>query len=154
MNLLNALWFSVFALAISIEDLRNFRISNPLLGLLFLMLLTKSLVFGTFFVDAFSGLIFLLIFTIVHLLGKFVSRDLAIGFGDVKLISVLTFGYVDLGFRSLEMFFIALWLALFVQISLEYMHKRKFSSRIAMAPSIFLAVTLYLYAPLGFLLPQ
>lgn len=151
---MSTLLLSVFALLISIEDLRNFRISNPLLGLLFLMLLTKSLVFGTFFVDAFSGLIFLLIFTIVHLLGKFLSPDLAIGFGDVKLISVLTFGYVDLGFRSLEIFFIALWLALLVQISLEYMFRRKFLSRIAMAPSIFLATALYLCAPLGLLLPQ
>ena len=154
MNLLNALWFSVFALAISIEDLRNFRISNPLLGLFFLMLLTKSLFFGTFFIDAFSGLIFLLIFTIVHLLGKFVSRDLAIGFGDVKLIGVLAFGYVNLGFRSVEIFFISLWLALLAQISLEFIRKRKSISRIAMAPSIFLAIALYLYAPLGLLLPQ
>lgn len=151
---MSTLLLSVFALLISIEDLRKFKISNRLLGLLFLMLFTKSLVMGTFFVDAFSGVIFLLIFSTVHLLGKFVSPDLAIGFGDVKLISVLTFGYVDLGFRSLEIFFIALWLALLVQISLEYMFRRKFLSRIAMAPSIFLATALYLWAPLGLLLPQ
>jgi Flp pilus assembly protein protease CpaA len=151
---MSTLLLSVFALLISIEDLRKFKISNRLLGLLFLMLITKSLVMGTFFVDAFSGVIFLLIFSTVHLLGKFVSPDLAIGFGDVKLISVLTFGYVDLGFRSLEISFIALWLALLVQISLEYMFRRKFLSRIAMAPSIFLATALYLWAPLGLLLPQ
>lgn len=151
---MSTLLLSVFALLISIEDLRKFKISNRLLGLLFLMLITKSLVMGTFFVDAFSGVIFLHIFSTVHLLGKFVSPDLAIGFGDVKLISVLTFGYVDLGFRSLEIFFIALWLALLVQISLEYMFRRKFLSRIAMAPSIFLATALYLWAPLGLLLPQ
>lgn len=118
------------------------------------MLLAKSVVVDTFFDDAFSGVVFLLIFTAIHLFGKFASRDLAIGFGDVKLISVLTFGYVDLGFRSLEIFFIALWLALLVQISLEFIRKRKFISRIAMAPSIFLATALYLYAPLGLLLPQ
>ena len=87
---MSTLLLSVFALLISIEDLRKFKISNRLLGLLFLMLITKSLVMGTFFVDAFSGVIFLLIFSTVHLLGKFVSPDLAIGFGDVKLISVLT----------------------------------------------------------------
>jgi hypothetical protein len=41
-----------------------------------------------------------------------------------------------------------------MQIGLQYLQQRRFPNRIAMAPSIFLAVGLYLYAPMGLLLPQ
>jgi hypothetical protein len=39
-------------------------------------------------------------------------------------------------------------------LCLHFLHQGKLLPRIAMAPSIFLAGTLYLYAPIGLLLPQ
>ena len=81
-------------------------------------------------------------------------RTAGIGFGDVKLISIIAFGYVDLGIRSAEVFLLSLWFALFAQLFLHLLHQGKLLPRIAMAPSIFLAGSLYLYAPMGFLLPQ
>ena len=154
MHLFNSLCFLIFALLISIEDLRNFRISNRVLFLYFFILFLDSLFTGEFTRHVFSGIFFLLLFSVLHLVGRFVSHEHTIGIGDIKLIGVLTFGYVHIGFRSVEIFFISLWLALLAQISLEFIRKRKFVSRFAMAPSIFLAVALYLYAPLGLLLPQ
>ena len=154
MHLFSSLYFVVFALVISIEDLRNFRISNRVLILYFFILFLDSLFTGEFTRHVFSGIFFLLLFSVIHFVGRFVSHKHTIGIGDIKLIGVLTFGYVNIGFRSVEIFFISLWLALLAQISLEFIRKRKFVSRIAMAPSIFLAVALYLYAPLGLLLPQ
>ena len=154
MHLFNSLCFLLFALLISIEDLRNFRISNRILFLYLFILVLDSLFNGEFIRHVISGVFFLLLFSVIHLMGRFVSHEHTIGIGDIKLIGVLTFGYVNIGFRSIEIFFISLWLALLAQICLEFIRKRKFVSRIAMAPSIFLAVALYLYAPLGLLLPQ
>ena len=154
MNLFNFLCLLIFALLISIEDLRNFRISNHILFLYFIILFLESLFTGEFTRHVFSGIFFLLVFSVIHLMGRFASHEHTIGIGDIKLIGVLTFGFVNIGFRSIEIFFISLWLALLAQISLEFIRRRNFVSRIAMAPSIFLAVALYLYAPLGFLLPQ
>jgi hypothetical protein len=55
---------------------------------------------------------------------------------------------------SVERFIISLWWALLFQFILHSLHKRKFLSRMAMAPSIFLAVGLYLCAPIAIHLTQ
>ena len=154
MNLFSVLCFYIFAIVISIEDLRNFRISNRLLLVFFFVLFSDSLISGNLNRQVFSGVFFLLVFSVIHLVGRFTASKGSIGIGDIKLIGVLTFGYVNLGFRSVEIFLISLCLALLAQIGLEFIRNRKLVSRIAMAPSIFLAIALYLYAPLGLLLPQ
>ena len=82
------------------------------------------------------------------------SNQPGIGFGDIKLMTVLAFGLIDTGIRSIEIYFLSLCCAIFLQMSFLYFHQRKFPMRMAMAPSIFFAVGLYLYAPMGLLLPQ
>jgi Flp pilus assembly protein protease CpaA len=77
-----------------------------------------------------------------------------IGFGDVKLIAVLAFGYFETGLRSIEIFFVALWIAVMAHICLYLLMYRKYPHRIAMAPDIFFASGLYMYAPIELLLPQ
>jgi len=91
---------------------------------------------------------------VLYLLSNALHKSGGIGFGDVKLIGVLAFAYFDSGLRSVEIFFVSLWLALVAHICLHLLICRKFPYRIAMAPDIFLASGLYLYAPIGLLLPQ
>jgi len=67
---------------------------------------------------------------------------------------VLAFGYINVGYESANIFIVALWISLLIQLILEMLVRRKFSSHMAMAPSIFFAVGLYLYAPIGLLLSQ
>jgi Flp pilus assembly protein protease CpaA len=148
------LTLSVFALIISTEDLRNFRIRNRDLLILLAFLLGISLIESDFFSRLISGFIFFCIFGFVYLLSMVFTNQLGIGFGDVKLMTVLAFGFINSGASSIEIFFLSLCCALLVQISLLYLYRRKFPSRMAMAPSIFFAIGLYLYAPMGLLLPQ
>jgi Flp pilus assembly protein protease CpaA len=148
------LTLSVFAFKISTEDLRNFRIRNKDLLILLALLLGISLIEGDFFSRLISGFIFFCIFGFVYLLSMVFTNQLGIGFGDVKLMTVLAFGFINSGASSIEIFFLSLCCALLVQISLLYLYRRKFPSRMAMAPSIFFAIGLYLYAPMGLLLPQ
>jgi len=83
-----------------------------------------------------------------------VHKSGGIGFGDVKLIAVLALAFFDTGLKSVEIFFVSLWLALVTHICLHLLIHRKFPRRIAMAPDIFFASGLYLYAPIALLLPQ
>ena len=143
-----------FSIKISLEDLRFHKIRNILLFNLFVLLLLHSILMGDLFSQIFSSFIFFSIFTILFLVGFLIPTDSGIGFGDVKLLTVLAFGFIDVGFRQIEIYFLSLWCALFLQVCLHYIHKRKFLSPMAMAPSIFLAAWLYLCAPIGLLLPQ
>ena len=154
MNSFALLTLSVFALKISTEDLRNFRIRNKDLLILLALLLGISLIEGDLFSRLISGFTFLCIFGFVYMLSMVFTNQLGIGFGDVKLMTVLAFGFINSGASSIEIFFLSLCCALLVQISLLYLYRRKFPSRMAMAPSIFFAIGLYLYAPMGLLLPQ
>jgi Flp pilus assembly protein protease CpaA len=138
----------LFSIKISLEDLRFHKIRNILLFNLFVLLFLHSILVGDLFSQFFS------IFTTLFLVGFLIPTDSGIGFGDVKLLTVLAFGFIDVGFRQIEIYFLSLWCALFLQVCLHYIHKRKFLSPMAMAPSIFLAVWLYLCAPIGLLLPQ
>jgi Flp pilus assembly protein protease CpaA len=101
-----------------------------------------------------AGVLYLSIFLFLYVIGIVLPIQSGIGFGDVKLISVLAFGYLHIGVRSLSIYFLSLCCACSMQIGLQYLQQRRFPNRIAMAPSIFLAVGLYLYAPMGLLLPQ
>lgn len=154
MNGFALLTLSVFALKISFEDLRNFRIRNHDLLVLFAVLLVISFIQGDFFGQMYLGLIFLCIFGLTYMLAKVLPVQTGIGFGDVKLITVLAFGFISPGVQSIKIYFLSLCCAFLVQMSLHYLQQRKFPSRMAMAPSIFSALGLYLYAPMGLLLPQ
>lgn len=154
MHLVSYVILFYFSIKISIEDLRLHKIRNYPLFKLLLLLLAQAILFGDFLSQIFSALIFFSIFTILFLLGSLMPTHSGIGFGDVKLLTVLAFGFIDLGFGQIGIYFLSLWCAIFLQLCLHYIHKRKFLSPMAMAPSIFLAVWLYLCAPIGLLLPQ
>ena len=143
-----------FSIKITIEDLRFHKIRNILLLNLLGLLLLQSILVGNLLPQIFSGFVFFSIFTTFYLIACVMPTESGIGFGDVKLLTVLAFGFIDVGFRQIEIYFLSLCCALFLQVCLHYIHKRKFLSPMAMAPSIFLAVWLYLCAPLGLLLPQ
>jgi len=153
-NFLAGFVFYYFAIQISFEDIKYFKIRNRLLLPFFYCTFVYSAFTGSFREHLLSGLMFLLLFSLLYVAGARMPRTAGIGFGDVKLISIIAFGYVDLGIRSAEVFLLSLWCALFAQLFLHILHQGKLLPRIAMAPSIFLAGSLYLYAPMGFLLPQ
>jgi Flp pilus assembly protein protease CpaA len=143
-----------FAISISVEDLRMHKIRNRKL-LYFLSFLTLfSFVQFEFRVTPMASFQFLGIFIALYLLSNAIHKLGGIGFGDVKLIAVLAFGYFETGLRSIEIFFVALWIALMAHICLYLLMYRKYPHRIAMAPDIFLASGLYMYAPIELLLPQ
>ncbi len=143
-----------FALSISIEDLKIHKIRNRKLLHFLAFIVIFSVLLPNAHMDPISGVSFFAIFTVLYLLSNALDKAGGIGFGDVKLISVLALAFFDTGLRSVEIFFISLWLALVAHICLHLLIYRKFPYRIAMAPDIFLASGLYLYAPIALLLPQ
>lgn len=143
-----------FVLVISIKDLVTHKIRNRTLLYFLSSLIAFSLFSQNAHVNPFAGACFFTIFTVLYLLSNALHKSGGIGFGDVKLIGVLAFAYFDSGLRSVEIFFVSLWLALVTHICLHLLIHRKFPYQIAMAPDIFLASGLYLYAPIGLLLPQ
>ena len=143
-----------FSILLSFNDLKSHRISNRSLIIFFVLLILNTLTSQKLVSGFVSGFLFLAFFTLIHLVGRALPINLSIGFGDVKLLAVIAFGYIDAGIQSLETFFLSLWCAVLLQICLNYLHKRTLPSSMPMAPSIFLAVGLYLYAPIGLLLPQ
>jgi Flp pilus assembly protein protease CpaA len=143
-----------FGFIIAREDLKYFRIKNWNLIKFFLTLFISHFIQKNLLHQFFVGVLFLIIFLIVHIVGNILSSKGGIGFGDVKLITVVTFGYVNLSAESFKIYFFSLWWALLFQFTLYSLYKRNFLSHLAMAPSIFLAVGLYLCAPKGLHLPQ
>lgn len=143
-----------FSIKISVEDLRFHKIRNIHLLCFFTLLCLQSILIGNLFSQLLSGLIIFTIFTTFSLVGTLISKESGIGFGDVKLLTVLAFGFIDVGIRHIEIFLLSLWCALLLQVCLHYIYKRRLPSSMAMAPSIFLAVLLYLSAPIALLLPQ
>jgi len=143
-----------FAISISLEDLRIHKIRNRKLLCFLCCLMLISFLPSKTHINPIASLEFFAIFTALHILSNAIHRSGGIGFGDVKLISLLAFGYFDTGLKSIEFFFISLWIAVMVHICLYSLMNRKYPHRMAMAPDIFLASGLYMYAPIGLLLPQ
>jgi len=143
-----------FVLIISIRDLQTPKIRNRTLLCFLGSLSAFSVLSHNARVNPLTGACFFTIFTVLYLLSNALHKSGGIGFGDIKLIGVLAFAYFDSGLRSVEIFFVSLWLALVAHICVHLLICRKFPYRIAMAPDIFLASGLYLYAPIGLLLPQ
>jgi len=141
-------------MSISIEDLRIHKIRNSKLLNFSASLMIFSVLLPNGRMNLIAGIFFFAIFSFLFLLSNVFHKSGGIGFGDIKLISVLAFAFFDTGLRSLETFFISLWLAFVGHICLHLIIYRKFPYRIAMAPDIFFASGLYLYAPIAFLLPQ
>lgn len=154
MQILKFVVVGYFVLVISIKDLQTHKIRNRTLLYFLGYLITFSVLSHNARVNPLAAACFFTIFTVLYLLSNALHKSGGIGFGDVKLIGVLAFAYFDSGLRSVEIFFVSLWLALVAHICLHLLICRKFPYRIAMAPDIFLASGLYMYAPIGLLLPQ
>jgi leader peptidase (prepilin peptidase)/N-methyltransferase len=153
MGLLSYLILVIFALVISAQDIKEHKIKNRKLLFYFCLLMIWSFISHSFVRQIYSGVFFLIFSVVVFLVSRRRSKD-GIGFGDVKLLTVVGFGYIDIGLQSVQAFLIALWCALVLQVVVQFLVQRKFFSHMPMAPSIFLAVGLYLCTPIGHLLPQ
>ena len=143
-----------FAINICIEDLRIHKIRNRILMYFLCFLFLFSLLPSNSHVHPIAAIEFSAIFIALYLASNALHKSGGIGFGDVKLLFVLAFAFFDPGLRSIEIFFISLWIALIAHISLYLLMHRKYPHRIAMAPDLFLASGLYMYAPIGLLVPQ
>ena len=154
MQILQILVVGYFALSISIEDLRIQKIRNRKLFHFLTSLILFSVLLPNAGMDLIAGASFLALLTVLYLASNALHKSGGIGFGDVKLTAVLALAFFDSGLRSFEIFFVSLWLAVLAHICLYFLMYRKVPHRIAMAPDIFLASGLYLYAPIGLLLPQ
>lgn len=154
MSFVSIVLLIIFAAVIIWDDIKLFRIKNRILAQFFVSLFILHFLQKQLFRHLITGVIFLIIFTTFYILGNIFSKNGGIGFGDVKLVAVIAFGYINLNPVSVERFIISLWWALLFQFILHSLHKRKFLSRMAMAPSIFLAVGLYLCAPIAIHLTQ
>ncbi len=146
--------YGIFACVISLEDLKFHKIRNRKIIALFCseILFSFSPLLGG--ANLLAGSVFFGIFTLLFIASNAFLASGGIGFGDVKLIAVLAVAFFDVSVRSFEIFLVSLWLALMAHICLHFLMFRKFPDRIAMAPGIFLASGLYLFAPIGLLLPQ
>jgi len=146
--------FGFFAISISITDVKTHKIRYRSLLLFTGTMVVSSFIPSSAELNLLAGLQFLAVFSLLYVLSNSVRESGGIGFGDVKLVAVLAFAFFDSGVQSLAIFFIALWLALLAHTSLYFLIYRTFPRRIALAPDIFLASGLYLYAPIALLLPQ
>ena len=154
MSALQNCLFGLFAISISITDVKTHKIRNRSLLLFTGTMVVSSFIPSSAELNLLAGLQFLAVFSLLYVLSNSVRESGGIGFGDVKLVAVLAFAFFDSGLQSLAIFFIALWLALLAHTSLYFLIYRTIPRRIALAPDIFLASGLYLYAPIALLLPQ
>lgn len=154
MSLFENVIFFLFAISISIDDVKNHLIrNNKIILLLGITSLSSISSFGGG-ISPLSGFQFLGVLSFLYFLSGRFGESGGIGFGDVKLIAVLAFAFFDSGLQSIAIFFISLWMILVAHVILYYLIYRKFPRRLALAPDIFLASGLYLYAPIALLLPQ
>jgi Flp pilus assembly protein protease CpaA len=146
--------FLLFAINVSIDDVKNHSIRNHKLILLLGITVLSSFTSLSENVNPLAGFQFLAVLSLLHFASNRHGQSDGVGFGDVKLIAVLAFAFFDSGLKSIAIFFFALWLILMVHVSLYFLIYRKFPRRLALAPDIFLASGLYLYTPIVLLLPQ
>ncbi len=154
MSLFENVIFFLFAINISIDDVKNHLIrNNKLILLLGITSLSSISSFGGD-ISSLAGFQFLSVLSLLHFASNRFAQSGGVGFGDVKLIAVLAFAFFDSGLQSIAIFFFSLWLILMAHVSLYFLIYRKFPCRLALAPDIFLASGLYLYTPIALLLPQ
>ena len=124
----------LFALPISIADMKEHKIPNIYL-LLMLWALTPILVlFGLG--DLYQLCIFLSVITLLHVLGM--------GMGDFKLLSIIGLALNATGRDQLQLFILSILLCASLHLLLYALFKRSLPDRIALAPSIFVGLSLYL----------
>lgn len=146
--------FLIFGIIVSIDDVKNHLIRNRKLFALLGITCLSSLTSLGGDANPLAGIQYFGVLSLLYFLSGRFGESGGIGFGDVKLIAVLAFAFFDSGLDSIVIFFISLWMVLVTHVSFYYVIYRKFPRRLALAPDIFLASGLYLYAPIALLLPQ
>ncbi len=154
MSLLENVIFLLFAVNVSIDDVKNHLIRNNKLILLIGITVLSSITSLSENVNPLAGFQFLGVLSLLYFASNRYGQSGGVGFGDVKLTAVLAFAFLDSGLKSIAIFFFSLWLILMAHVSLYYLIYLKFPHRLALAPDIFLASGLYLYTPIALLLPQ
>ena len=128
--------YALFALAlpIALADLKFHKIPNIYLWLLTICLIPHLAVNG--FGDLKVLIIFLSSTTLMHFLGM--------GMGDLKLLVIIGLWLNSAGIPSFPLFGSLILFCLMIHFMLVSLHKRRVPRFIAMAPSIFIGLGLYL----------
>ena len=100
MHFVSSLLLIFFAAVIIWDDIKFFRIKNRILTQFFVALVILQILEKQLFQQFLVGVIFLVLFTVFYLLGNMLSENAGIGFGDVKLVAVVAFGYNADGLRE------------------------------------------------------
>jgi len=128
--------YALFALAlpIALADLKFHKIPNIYLWLLTIFLIPHLAVNG--FGDLKALIIFLSSTTLLHFLGM--------GMGDLKLLVIIGLWLNSAGIPSFPLFGSLILFSLLIHCVLVSVHKRGLPRFIAMGPSIFIGLGLYL----------
>jgi Flp pilus assembly protein protease CpaA len=124
----------LFALPISIADMKEHKIPNIYLLLMFWALTPILVLFGLG--DLYQLCVFLSVITLLHVLGM--------GMGDFKLLSIIGLALNATGRDQLQFFTFSILLCASLHLLLYALFKRSLPDRIALAPSIFVGLSLYL----------
>ena len=128
--------YALFALSlpIALADLKFHKIPNTYLCLLTIFLIPHLALNG--FGDLKALITFLSSTTLLHFLGM--------GIGDLKLLVIIGLWLNSAGIADLPLFGSLILLCLMIHFVLVSLHKRRVPRFIAMAPSIFIGLGLYL----------
>jgi Flp pilus assembly protein protease CpaA len=128
--------YALFALSlpIALADLKFHKIPNIYLCLLTIFLIPHLAFNG--FGDLKALTIFLSSTTLMHFLGM--------GMGDLKLLVIIGLWLTSAGIPSFPLFGSLILFCLMIHFMLVTLHKRRVPRFIAMAPSIFIGLGLYL----------
>jgi len=122
------------SLPIALADLKFHKIPNIYLWLLTIFLIPHLAVNG--FGDLKVLIIFLSSTTLLHFLGM--------GMGDLKLLVIIGLWLNSAGIPSFPLFGSLILFCLMIHFMLVSLHKRRLPRFVAMAPSIFIGLGLYL----------
>ena len=117
----------LFSLYISVADIFHHRISNRVLLITFLSLLSLSFITHTD-LHPLTGLLVLLLAPLILRIG--------IGAGDIKLLSVLAFFFVPLTWDFASRFLLSFTLISATLLIIALVRSRSFAGSIALAPAI------------------
>jgi Flp pilus assembly protein protease CpaA len=126
--------FFALSLPIALADLKFHKIPNIYLQLLAILLIPHLALNG--FGDVKALIIFLSSTTLLHFLGM--------GMGDLKLLMIIGLWLNSAGIADLPLFGSLILFGLMIHFMLVSLHKRRVPRFIAMAPSIFIGLGLYL----------
>lgn len=123
----------LFAAPISLADIKEYKIPNIYLLSMLWALIPFLILFGLG--NLYHLSIYLSVITLLHVLGM--------GMGDFKLLSIIGLALNAAGRDQLHYFIFSILLCASLHLLLYALFKRSLPDRIALAPSIFVALPLY-----------